>query len=236
MLRGLIVLLFIAAGGLASADVLTPHSAEYKVRISVVGGRLTTRLAAAGDSLTAHHVVRPTGLARVAVSGEIDETSTFRLVDHELLPQRYRSRDELSSDKTQASVEFAFDDGEIRGVINGAQATFPLQPGTYDRVSVQYRLMQALVDGERPERFRLYDIDEIKDIEVKYLPEQEIRTPAGVFRVIGVQHRKTGSSRSTTLWCAAALDYLPVRIEQYKNDELRMRANLVSYTPDPDAN
>ena len=46
-----------------------------------------------------------------------------------------------------------------------------------------------------------------------------------------MQHQKEGSSRRTLLWLAPELDYLPVLIEQYRRDELKVRATLRNYTP-----
>ena len=54
-----------------SATELTPHRAEYKVRISVVTGELDTELRRTEDGYVATHVVKPTGLSRVVTSGNM---------------------------------------------------------------------------------------------------------------------------------------------------------------------
>ena len=46
----------------APAPALTPHSAEYKVKISILSGKLNTRLQATEDGYEATHRVTPAGL------------------------------------------------------------------------------------------------------------------------------------------------------------------------------
>ena len=42
-------------GGAQAAGILTPHTAQYKVKISVVSGRLSTELRATKDGYVANH-------------------------------------------------------------------------------------------------------------------------------------------------------------------------------------
>ena len=61
---GRIGILFVLAclAAPASAELtLTPHSAVYKLKISVLGGELKTSLKATPTGYEATHVVRPTG-------------------------------------------------------------------------------------------------------------------------------------------------------------------------------
>ena len=74
-----LVLLLLMLPAAANAEkALTPYSAEYKVKISVLSGRLTTDLRANGDGFQATHVIKPTGLARMFKGGVISETSRLR--------------------------------------------------------------------------------------------------------------------------------------------------------------
>jgi hypothetical protein len=77
----------------------------------------------------------------------------------------------------------------------------------------------------------LFDVDKMRIANVRNIGTREIRTKAGTYEVVGIQHQKEGSSRVTTLWCAAELDYLPVVIEQHRDGKLNFRATLTSYSP-----
>jgi hypothetical protein len=57
-----------------------------------------------------------------------------------------------------------------------------------------------------------------------------VKTKAGTYEVVGIQHQKEGSSRVTTLWCAPELGYLPIVIEQHRKKKRNFRATLTKYT------
>ena len=67
----------------AHADQLTPHTAQYKVKIKVLSGQLNTELRATESGYVATHVVKPTGLARLR-GGKMRVTSEFRTAADEI--------------------------------------------------------------------------------------------------------------------------------------------------------
>lgn len=227
--KTLIATLLLLSAAASGAAGLTPHEAEYRVKISVLGGELNTRLEADGNRYAAHHVIRPTGLSRIAASGKIDEASEFTIESDRVVPRAYRSVDELTKDKTRADVVFDWQQLELEGEINGEPAEQTISGDLHDRVSIQYQLMRDLQNGALREQYRLFDIDEIKVLNVTQVGSREIRTKAGTFDAIGVRHQAEGSSRTTTLWCVEELDYLPVVIEQHRKGKLRLRASLKAY-------
>ncbi|MDJ0760489.1 MAG: DUF3108 domain-containing protein [Woeseiaceae bacterium] len=229
MQKLLFTAILLLACAAASATELTPHEAEYRVKISILGGDLNTRLVADGAGYAANHVIRPTGLSKLAASGKIDETSEFAINDDRVVPGDYRSVDELTKDKTNADVVFDWENERLDGSINGEPADFEIEDGMLDRVSIQYQLMRDLKQGQLREQYRLFDIDEVKVLNVSNIGEREVKTPAGKFNVIGIRHQAEGSSRTTTLWCAEELDFLPVIIEQHRKGKLRLRAKLKDY-------
>ena len=86
--------------------------------------------------------------------------------------------------------------------------------------------------NERPKaNYVLFDVDEMRTADVRNVGTKTVKTRAGKFEVVGIQHQKVGSSRTTTLWCARELDYLPVIIEQHRKGKLNFQALLTSYTP-----
>ena len=101
----------------------------------------------------------------------------------------------------------------------------------HDNVSIQYELMHDLLNGGPSDTYVLFDVDKMRIANVRNVGAREIKTKAGSYEVVGIQHQKEGSSRVTTLWCAAALDYLPVVIEQHRKGKLNFRATLTRYNP-----
>lgn len=215
----------------ALADGLTPHVAEYKVKISVLSGSLDTRLTATPSGYVATHTIRPTGMARMFKRGAIEEVSEFSTSSEGVLPVRYSSNDTLTHDETQADLAFDWSRHSIEGSVNGAETQLVLDSFAHDRVSIQYELMLDLANGGASDTYVLFDVDRLKTLNVGRIGSRQISVPAGDFEAIGIQHQAEGSSRVTTLWCVEELGYLPAVIEQHKDGKLRLRASLVAYSP-----
>jgi hypothetical protein len=226
----------IAASALAEPS-LTPHRAEYKVRVSIVSGRMTTEVKRKGDGYLATHLIEPTGIAGALVGGEIFAESEFRPEADRLLPVRYSANDEISSTRLRADVEFDWETGQVTGTFQTRDDDSPqaidqtLDAVAHDGVSIQYELMNDLMRSGPDADYILFDVDELKELSITTLGTQRITTGYGEFDAIGIRHQAEGSSRATTLWCAKELGYLPVVIERHRKGKLQMRARLVSYQP-----
>ena len=68
---------------------------------------------------------------------------------------------------------------------------------------------------------------------ISNIGRREVKVPHGTYNAVGIQHRKEGSDRITTLWCAEELDYLPVLIEQHRDGKRALRAELRKYAELP---
>lgn len=238
--RRLTTLLVLATTLLSSlslaVETLVPHTAEYKIKISVLGGRLNTAFARTPDGYMAHSTIKPTGMARLIARGTIAENSVFANYGDGLRPSEFHSVDTLS--RGGEIVDFAFDwqQTEVTGVINGEDFQADLDGIVHDRISLQYALMYDLLNGGHRDSYSLQDAEKLKLLSVSSLGDKIVKVPFGTFETIGIQHRAGNSSRVTTLWCAKELDYLPVKIEQHRKGKLLFRALLEEYVPTPEAN
>ncbi len=230
-LTGLLALLLCVPAISVAETALRPHTAEYKVKISVLGGQLKTELKEAGDGYVATHVVRATGMSRMLSSGLISDRSEFDTAENGVRPVRFLSRDTLSRDKITAAINFDWESGEARGTVNGEEVISAIEKLAHDRVSIQYELMFDLLNGEPSAQYELYDVDEIKTVNVRTIGSKKVKVPAGRFTAIGIQHQAVNSKRITTMWCVKELDYLPVIIEQHRKGKLKLRATLKKYQP-----
>ncbi len=228
LITALIVVVF---ASLALAETaLTPHTAQYKVKISVVSGQLNTELRRTADGYVANHVIKPTGMSRLITRGTMDVTSTFSSEADGVRPIRFQSVDTIRDDPDE-DLTFDWTTNEVSGTVGEENVLLQLEGIAHDSVSIQYELMHDLLNGEPDEQYVLFDVEKMRIANVSIGGEKKIKTKAGTFTAVGIQHQKEGSSRTTTLWCAKELDYLPVVIEQHRKGKLKFRATLVSYTP-----
>ncbi len=219
------------AGAAQASGDFTPHTAEYKIKISVVGGRLSTELKQTDAGYIARHFVEPTGMSRILAHGDITEISEFAVGDEGVYPIAYQTNDTIDKDDPRADIQFDWDTFEASGTVNDEEFRLTLDRLRQDRVSIQYALMHDLLNNELSEKYELFEADKLKTLNVRSIGTREISVPAGTFTAVGIQHQAENSSRVTTLWCAEELDYLPVVIEQHRKGKRRVKATLRRYTP-----
>lgn len=224
-------LLLLCSGISHAGGSLTPHVAEYKVKISVLGGKLRTRVEATDTGYYAQSSIDATGMSKIVANGSIRESSLMTVSADGLRPQRFRSSDTLSKGGQEVDLSFDWSKLVIGGQIDNAEFRTGINGEVHDRVSLQYGLMFDLMSGvERPE-YALQDSERLKLLSITNIGKRSVKVPFGQFDAVGIQHQAENSSRVTTLWCVEELGYLPVIIEQHRKGKRRMRAMLTSYTP-----
>jgi len=224
------LIVVVLADPVLAETALTPHTAQYKVKISVVSGQLNTALRKTADGYVANHVIKPTGMSRLITRGTMDVTSTFSSEANGVRPIRFQSVDTIRDDPDE-DLSFDWTINEVSGTVGEENVLLQLEGIAHDSVSIQYELMHDLLNGGPDDQYVLFDVEKMRIANVSIGGEKKIKTKAGTFTAVGIQHQKEGSSRTTTLWCAKELDYLPVVIEQHRKGKLKFRATLVSYTP-----
>ena len=228
-LPGLILLL--ASGAAQAGNVLTPHVAEYKIKISVLGGKLSTRIEATDSGYFAQSAIVATGMSKIVAGGSIRESSLMAASDSGLRPLQYRSNDTMSKGGQEVDPEFDWNHLTIGGLIDGANFETGIDGNVHDRVSLQYGLMFDLVSNLERNEYALQDAERLKLLSITNIGKRAVSVPFGKFQAIGIQHQAENSSRVTTLWCVEELGYLPVIIEQHRKGKRQMRAMLTKYSP-----
>lgn len=229
--------LFLAAQGSLAAQPreLTPYTAEYKVKISVLSGKLATEFRRTQDGYVATSTISPSGLANVFLNGFVEESSWFAVGSNGVVPDRYKSIDTLTKDQKEMNFQFDWDSGEVSGNIGDEQHVIALPGPVQDRVSIQFELMYELLNGKPADNYLMMNEEELRPIFVSNIGTKTVKVPFGKFTAVGIQHRNEDSSRVSTLWCVEELGYLPVIIEQHRDGKLRVRAVLSDYSPVADA-
>jgi hypothetical protein len=226
----LLLFAIVLAGPSVAEPSLTPHTAQYKVKISVVSGQLNTELRKTASGYVANHIIKPTGLSRILTRGTMNVTSEFSIASDGVKPIRYQAIDTIR-DEPDVDLSFDWERNDVTGTVGEESVTLHLDGIAHDSVSIQYQLMLDLLSGNPGKKYTLFDVDKMRLANVSDAGSKEVKTKAGTFTAVGVRHQKEGSSRITTLWCAKELDYLPVVIEQHRKGKLNFRATLVSYSP-----
>lgn len=213
-----------------ATPALMPHSAEYKVKIKVVSGHLSTTLVASDAGYTAIHIIKPTGMSKLITRGKMDVTSNFAVAADGVKPISYHSNDTIRDDPA-VDITFDWERDQAFGRVGEDAVSIPLPGLAHDNVSIQYQLMHDLLADSETAQYTLFDVDKLKTTTVTRIGTKTVKTKAGRFDAVGVRHQNEGSSRITTLWCVEELGFLPVVIEQHRKGKLNFRASLLKYTP-----
>ena len=134
------------------------------------------------------------------------------------------------SRKGEDNLHIVFDwDNAVAVVVGEAgRSELRLEAGVLDRGSMQVALMHDLAGSGRPGRYLLLDDDSLRPYEYSANGELIVTTGVGDLQTLAFVQQRENSSRSTYLWVAPQLQYLPVRIEQHRNGEIQTAFTLKS--------
>ena len=216
--------------GVIASDQMQKRPAEfeaaYKVRASIASGELSMSLTADDDGgFLFRTLTRPRGLVRMFARGEIDESSKVVIVDDTVVPLDYTLRDTISKNH-DANVRFDWSNGAVVGVERGEDVSGELHPGMLNRAALYVAIMRDLKLDRLPEQYVLFDRGQVKTYQLENLGTEVVEVPFGRFEAVKLARNDRNSRRSMYLWCAPELDFLPVRIELYKDEKRVSRADL----------
>ena len=126
--------------------------------------------------------------------------------------------------KREVKLIFDWPKQTITNVINGDPWQMELVPEVLDKLLYQLSLMIDLADGKKFMQYIVADGGKIKTYQMHVTGEDSVEMELGKFEVLIVTRK--GKNRTTTLWCARELNFLPVKILQEKTDGSRIVAEL----------
>jgi hypothetical protein len=112
-------------------------------------------------------------------------------------------------------------DWQNEAVFNTAQAhtwRMPLPPGTLDKLNYLLALMGDLVDGKRSMRYTIADGGRLKTYEMREAGSETLDTALGTLETLKMRRVRHADYGEATLWCAPALGFLPVKLENRDRD------------------
>lgn len=169
-------------------------------------------------------VTKPGGIAKLFTSGKVVERSYWRLLDNKLVPQEYEYT-HSGDKKRNVKVKFDWDNNKVTNTVNGDPWTMDVEEETLDKLIFQLAVMYDLSQGATLLMYQVADGGKTKTYNIDIVGEERVVTELGTFNTIKVV--RTNNDRTTTMWCAKELQYLPAKIEQQKKDDSAVTAELV---------
>jgi hypothetical protein len=217
-----LTLLCISAAGVAAAEALLPtYTATYEVihkGRNVGSSEFSMSHDGARDIYTFRSHTEVKGMLRLVSPNAVVERSDFVVHDGQIRPLEFWYEDGSRKGEDNVHAVFDWDAGTV--IIAAERHTqLTLQPGVLDRGSMQVAVMRDMASSAMPGPYVLADEDALKTYEYALEGEERTSTPLGELTTLRYRQQRQGSSRSTALWVAPQLKYLPVRIEQVRDGE-----------------
>jgi hypothetical protein len=219
------------AAGFADAQPLLPtYKAVYEVRYKgrdVGSAEFSVSYDGARDVYTFRSHARIKGMLRLLVPNPTVEHSEFVVRDGQIRPLQFRYEDGTRGARDSFTAVFDWDAKTVL-IDKGAHFSAGLAPGTLDRGSMQVAVMRDMATGGTLGPYALADEDSIRTYTYTLIGEERTETALGELATVRYRQQREGSSRSTTLWAAPELRFLPVRIEQQRGNEAQLAFVLES--------
>ena len=167
-------------------------------------------------------------LGKLAAPNPTVQRSIFTVVDGKVRPSEYWYKDGTRKADGDKHIQFDWDRHVATVSDKNGRREVSLDDISLDDGSLYAALMQDLIVNGKPGQYRIADGDQAKTYGFEDKGEAQTETGLGKLAThCYLQHRE-GSSRTTYLWVAPQLDYLPVRIESRKDDEVQTALTLMS--------
>ena len=214
----------------ARADELKPFEASYAwMWHGMTVATSTVKLERQGDTWVYTSKSSPRGIGKMFSQRPVQK-SVMRVTAKGVQPLSYDADDGTSATKRDAHVKFDWDHGRVTGVYEDTKVDMPLHPDIQDDSSVQIALMVELLAGREPQKFQMLDKNSVREYGYHRERAESIDTAVGKVDTVVYGAQKTGSPRVTRFWCAPSRGYIPMRVEQKKDDDVQWTMQLRAVT------
>lgn len=213
-----------AATGLA----VPAHRAVYHASVKGIPVRLGLRLdPIEGGRWQYRSWAEPRGILGF-INRELTETSVLAVVDGRVVPISYRKRDEFGD--RHSAMDFDLEAGQVHIRYRGRESEVEWEPGIYDLQSLRVALSHDLLRGKLGDVYRVVDDrGRVETVDVTIAARETLETELGRLDTVRLEYYGERRDRLFRLWIAPDMDGALVALEQYEEDRLRGRLEIVEY-------
>ncbi len=204
-----------------------PYRAQYSVAASgttVAEATYILSRSAQGWEFRSH--ARPTRMVSWFINAEIEEYGLLESNGDALRPARYRFEQKGDKEQNNKIWEAQYDWGSRKVTLSRGDKTrqFALDVNVHDPLSVQLALAQCMKTGCRETHYSVLDELELQPRHFERSGQESLSTALGDYETVKLSYRR--GKRETITWLAPALHYIPVRIQQFRNNDLKSEMRI----------
>jgi len=220
---------------MASAEAAEPaaiprdYTAVYEVlRNDKNLAEVTVRLSHKDDTWTLHGFAHDMqGLANLLnVKGAQTVTGKWR--DGRFLPENYDFSFSLIGYKTAWHAVFDWPAGVVTTRSKKGDVQLPLANGAVDPFSLSLNIRSHLSENQARMAVEVIDEDEIDNHVYQADQEEKVNTALGCLETTRVKRIRENSKRTSLVWYARDLDYVPVLAQHFKKKSKGLRLQIIS--------
>ena len=169
------------------------------------------------------------GVYALFMKGKIRLISNGEVTSQGLRPHHFEHHRAADTAKT-VQADFDWEKMSLIHSFDGRSESVALEPGTQDRISLQYQFMFA-PPGKDDIRLFMTSGKKLNLYHYKLAGEEKITTPAGQFQTIHLVKQRTADEDGTEIWLAKKRHYFPVRIviEEHKGGKLEQNLTSLAF-------
>ncbi len=155
---------------------------------------------------------KTTGFIALFRKDHIVETSLWKTSHDGYVPISYTYNHTGGKKDRSVKIDFNWEKDKITNRVNDSTWYMDTEEGILDKLLYQLTIMSDLKSGTVPDQYTIADGGKIKQYFFEYLEDEEINTPLGKFKTMKLARHKPNSDKTTWLWCAYELSFLPIKV------------------------
>lgn len=205
---------------------LNPFVAQYSLsKRGMTIGEIRLSLAREDNRWRFETQAKAAGMARMFSDDTITESTLLAIGDNGIRPLHYRYLRSGNKHGKDLQTEFDWKKATAKVTAKGESTSVELNAGTLNEHSVTLALILATQAGFSEKTYTVLDGTKVETQTFTLANNETVKVPAGKFDTVKVI-RKHGS-RETIGWYAPMLNYLPVKIQSFKDGKLKSEMELL---------
>ncbi|HEX7026285.1 MAG TPA: DUF3108 domain-containing protein [Gammaproteobacteria bacterium] len=206
--------------------VLNPFSADYALKKKgLTIGKIRLSLTRENDRWRFETHAEAAGLAAMLSKDTITESTLLITGENGIQPVHYRylrSGDEHGKD---LQTEFDWEQAVAKVKDRDETTSVELKDNTLNEHAVTLALILALKSSFSEITYHVLDETKVETQTYSHAGQENVKVPAGEFDAVKLV-RKHGS-RETVGWYSPTLNYLPVKVQSFKDGKLKSEMELL---------
>ena len=225
IIRNSVLLMFLLTGAANAAPAA--FQASYSVIKSGLSlGEMKASLIYSGNQYTYLKQTKANGLAALLSGDTLTERSQGEKQGHQLSSKNYLHHHKNRRKERRDQFNFSAPT-QVQGNYKGTAYTLSVPNGTVDPALLELQIMDDM-RASRPLNYRVTEKGQLKDYRFRKMGKETLNLPAGTYDCEKIEMIRDNGTRTTTIWLARELNYLPVQIRHNEKGDV-IETQLTNY-------